>query len=246
MQECFPTELVTQPEIITPGSQLGDRAEYYLQKLARRGATVAVGLSSDVLPMVQTIASEPKVAEYCPGDAGDIRGNNGRFDTIDHAQRWVKKGRGFVGIYSADDELLAYGWSGREQNRILPDAGVTTAYRVGSSGSRLARIMRSEGCEVDFSMGIALGELIIATAVQLHGVRPGEISLETWESNQPARALYDRLGFGLRKVMRPELRPTLDLSLHPDGKIVDRRCHYQLVKHPLIEQDNLIQSETAK
>lgn len=238
MKECFPTELAHQPEVITPSLLLGDRAEESLRLLAKSGAYAATGLTDEVLPMVQAVASEQKIAEYCPNDIGSV-GGNGRFASVAHAQSWIAKGRGFIGIYSIDSELLAYGWSGPETNLVLPDAKVTTAYRVGSSGSRLARAMRREEYAPNFSMGLALGELVIATAVYLHGAKPSELSLETWESNQPARTLYDKLGFGLRKVMRSESRPTLAALLYPSGQVIDRRCHYQLINHPVIEQETL-------
>lgn len=207
------------------------------------------------------MANEPHIVEFCPNDPIT------RFSGLRQVKAWNAKKRGFVGIYDVvgsegkplsenqlieitDEDILqlAYGWSGPELNRHIKGADITTAYRVGRFGLALARERRKS--EVDhFSLGYPLGELVIASSVVLFGAEPSEISLETWESNQRAVALYELMGFKM-KARAADERPTLQpagteingnvVSLKKEGKhigrnmVTDTRRYYVLEDHPLV------------
>ena len=144
------------------------------------------------------------------------------------------------------DELgrvLAYGWSGPEKNDVIPEAPITTAYRVGVKGSEYARTIRLNS-DPTFRMGFALGTLVVATA-QLYGAAPQDISLKTWKSNSRAIALYEDIGFEhVAEKFEMKGRPTLqapggvingyDVFAYTDpndnttsNRVFDTRCFYR-------------------
>ena len=144
-----------------------------------------------------------------------------------------------------DVEGLAWGWSGFGQNKHIPGANITTAYRNSMRGRALSRERRLTP-EDRFKIGPHLGELVTATAV-LWGARPDELSLEAWESND-ANGLYDAMGYGEPVVVEPAVRPTLKpvgtviggnvVYLGDDGQhmVEDNRLHRRLENHPLLAQ----------
>jgi hypothetical protein len=222
----YPTSFAPDLRLLTPDMGLGDHADGALYDLAEHGFVAALGVHERQLGRLATMASEPHIQEYCPSDS------ERRFSTPEMAQEWQLKGRVMVGIYDVEghataldvddipyigsDELsqVAYGWFGPETNEHIPTAPITTAYRVGERGRLLSRLRRHS--ETDhFKLGLPLGRLVTAAALNIYDVRPSELSLETWKSNG-ANSLYDILGFvqpeGVESVddVRPTLRPIGD------------------------------------
>lgn len=261
---AFPENLTDTVQALEPGSDLGERADYWLHRLHDARLHVALGLGASLQPQLHALANEPSIKEFCPNDATDRRFGSTPGD-IAPMQTWISKngGRGFVGIYteiapSPTARLLAYGWAGTERHAHFPNADVTTAYRVGEQGSSIARHIRANdkarGAHepAPFRLGLALGEMVIATATHF-GASPRDISLETWASNVGARALYEHLGFTQDQEKAPNIpakRPTLlkTNERHPGSNkpayydpksdsvvINDERCFYVLSNHPLVK-----------
>jgi len=237
----YPNTLSKTP-LLLETIDLGERANRAVFQLKQHNLIPVAGLAEEILPDVQSISREPKVVEYCPNDIN-------RFGSIALANKWIGKegGRGFVGIARPDMarwlRLLAYGWTGFEENKHIVGADTTSAYRSGEEGGAFARELRAN-VDPNFSMGFFIGEIVLGTAVYLFGAKPDKISLETWGSNAPARNLYDALGF----VQLPDVpnqpgeRPTLKpIGTKINGNIVhvnpinatehlvdDERCYYVL------------------
>lgn len=256
----YPTALAEDLTFLTPDMGLGERADAALADLHEHGFVAAAGLTEYHAGSLAVIAAEPHIVEYCPNDKK-------RFGTLAATAKWVGKGggRGMVGIYtvegnngeplsaadienitSQDVHMVADGWSGYDLNKHIPGADITTAYRSSREGQELARARRN-GPEDKFGLGMPLGELVIASGVSLYGVDPRQISLETWDSNEKAVALYERLGF-VHRASHYDIRPTLkpvstevgdNLVYELDGKHVvnDIRRFYVLGEsHPLVAQ----------
>ena len=208
LERPFPTAFEQDFAPLMPDEGLGAEADTQLTLLADHGLVAARGIHLAQAVNLAAIADDPKVVEYCPRDYTT------RFGTIERQRNWVAKGggRAMLGIYYVrgqegpvdlddarqltvhDVAMVADAWGGPEANRHIPGADITTAYRVGSLGSRLAReSRRGEGDR--FSLGLPLGILTLANLVNHHGVPPHKISLENWESNEPAGKLYSLLGF---------------------------------------------------
>ncbi len=127
---------------------------------------------------------------------------------------------------------VAYGWFGPEQNKHIPEADITTAYRVGEGGRRLSRERRFDEAD-KFKLGLPLGELVVAVATAQYGLPVEKISLETWESNG-ANELYDQLGFVQPDDVepQPDVRPTL--------KEVGNEINGNIVYHDLEKGKNMV------
>jgi hypothetical protein len=260
----YPNTLAPELQFLTPDMGLGERADTSLAALHERGFVAAVGLTEHHAGALAVISTQRHIAEYCPKDQ-----TLSRFGTLESTRTWIGKdgGRGFVGIYdvvgnegyplhlydvqnmsTTDVRMTADGWSGYGKNKHIPGADITTAYRVGQEGLDLAR-QRRKGPEDRFGLGMHLGELVIATGVNLYGADPATVSLETWQSNTGAVGLYERLGFEL-KAKAPDTRPTLKpigtsigdnavYEAYEEGKTVrnveDVRLFYLLGRsHPLV------------
>lgn len=225
--ESFPKQLAVDFHPLAPGSGLGEQADEAIHLLAEHGFVAAVGVHQRHIGELAVMARQPHIVEYCPNDPG-------RFGDAIKVQNWLHKGRAMVGLYATkwDRQLdeaqlpditsrqviqVAYGWFGPETNKHIPDAGITTAYRVGESGRRLARESRLDASD-KFKLGLPLGRLVVSVATNMYAIEPDTISLETWESNG-ANALYDILGFVQPEGVEPveDVRPTLK----PVGTVVN-------------------------
>ena len=218
----YPNTLAPKVELLVPGTGLGERADASLEALHAHGFVAGVGLTEAQGGSFAVMAGQRHIREMCPNDLG-------RFGTPALRREWQSKGRGFAGIYDVqknegqplsvedvlaidEDELQAvvWGWSGEETNKHIKGADVTTAYRVGERGRELAR-------ERGLKLGIHLGEVVLGTAVNVFGAPAERISLEAWEMNSPALAIYDAMGFEKKAVSKPEYRPTM----HRLGDVVN-------------------------
>lgn len=209
MAYTFPTQIETRAVSLL-GIDIGERGNETVQQLRTAGLNACIGLTPELLRSLSTISYERAVREFCPSDAAT------RFSDIDMGERWAHKGRAMVTIADELGKVVAYGWSGPEKNDVIPNAPITTAYRVGSNGSEYARTIRLAS-DPTFRMGFALGTLVIATA-QLYGAAPQDISLETWKSNSRAITLYEALGFEhVAEKFEMKGRPTLQAP----GKVIN-------------------------
>ena len=251
---AYPTMLAPELLFLRPDTGLGPEADQQLQVLHDRGLVAAVGLTAYHAGTTAAMAGQAHIVEYC---ASDRR----RLGTLAAAKRWIAKdgGRGFVGIYTAnetgealsasdlaavsDDEVrqIAYGWSGALKNEHILGADITTAYRVGEEGRRLARERRKDPSD-EFKLGYPLGVLVVATAVHMFEAPPQDISLDVWgDSNPKAAQLYEALRFVWR-TKAVGRRPTLlDVGTNLNGhevyaavrdgqrihEVVDMRHYYQ-------------------
>jgi len=122
----------------------------------------------------------------------------------------------------ADLEPVEWSWYGYKHNDHLPDAHVTTAYRVGERGQQAARERRIDDQDT-FKLGLPLGQITTAFALQ-HGVNWYELSLETNASNIHANKLYDLMHYREDPDVPPEdiVRPTL----HRAGEIINGHAVY--------------------
>ena len=196
----FPTHIEKHASSLL-GINLGNTGNAAVEQLRSVGLNAQLGLTPELLRSLSTISYEREVTEFCPSDAAT------RFSNLAMGERWASKGRAMVTISDGLGKVVAYGWSGPEKNDAIPEAPITTAYRVGKSGANYARNVRA--MDPTFRMGYALGTLVVATA-QLYGARADEISLETWKSNERALGLYEDLGFELRgEEFYLKGRPTL-------------------------------------
>jgi hypothetical protein len=266
----YPNTLAPNLQFLLPGRGLGERADVSLEALHQRGFVAAVGLTARHATTTAVMAHEPHVVEFCPND------KETRFPA-EKVKKWIGKGggRGFVAIYDVpenkgaslrisdvacltDEDVAqnAWGWSGFETSPHIPGVNVTTAYRVGAAGRQLAYERRT-GPEDKFKLGKPLGELVIATAVDLYGADPSKIWLETWKSNRVAVGLYEAIGFERVNEVEGEERPTLQpLGSEINGHTVriltnkhgtqykgvtDTRLFYVLgSSHPLREEQDLL------
>lgn len=231
-------ETVFKPYV--PGDFENDQANQAVQELAEHGFVVASGLhdrdnlQNDLLGM----AREPHIVEFCPNDRSE-----NRFQDRETTRRWLGKngGRGFVAIYATPEDrlsdeqirtasadnvrMVAYGWSGlqKEQDQHIPGTDIATGYRVGAAGRQLSFERRHRGGD-RFKLGMPLGRMVLATAIERHLVEPSRINLETWKSNLAAVGLYKQLGFERPEHIPEELatRPTLQAV----GDLVNGRSVY--------------------
>lgn len=231
----FPTQIESRASFLL-GVDIGEAGSTMVNRLRSAGLYAQLGLTAQLLRSLSTISYEKEVREFCPKDA------TSRFSTPALGEEWVSKGRAMVTISDDLGKVVAYGWSGPEKNEEIPQAPITTAYRVGKSGANYARNIREN--DPTFRMGYALGTLVVATA-QLYGAQPDEISLETWKSNKRAISLYEDLGFELyTEKLELKGRPTLHMVgeeingytvfEHTDpitsavgNRVFDTRCFYQ-------------------
>ncbi|HEX7368481.1 MAG TPA: hypothetical protein VF261_02395 [Candidatus Saccharimonadales bacterium] len=211
-QETIPAGFVTAPEVLLPPpQQVGYAGALAVRNLAEHGYIAALGLSEGLRDKIAAVAHQEFIRENCWKDEGPKR-----FGTLESAGQWLGKngGRAMVtinrvperqgpislsqlpGLSVADTVLAAYGWLGREPNKHIPGADVTTAYRVSEE-------FRKEG------LGWVTGVLVVGTAVNRYGLPPERMSLDVWDSNSPAKLLYMKLGFAERARGEPEWRPTL-------------------------------------
>jgi hypothetical protein len=232
LERPFPTDFESAFHPLVPGDFSNNyEANVLIADLAARGFVVARGIHRPQSENLAAIAHDSKVVEYCPNDGQT------RFGDEEMQGSWVRKntGRAAIGIYYVDSEdaidvddlpdisiddvmQVAHGWGGEEKNQHIPGADITTAYRVSSYGRELAHNSRT-GENDRFSLGYPLGVLVIENLIEYHGVPREVISLETWESNESAMRLYERLGFeevpGVERI--PGVRPTLK----PVGTVIN-------------------------
>ncbi|HSX42504.1 MAG TPA: hypothetical protein VLF59_00275 [Candidatus Saccharimonadales bacterium] len=232
LERPFPTDFEAEFHALQPEQGLGEEVDVWLERLADHGFVAARGIHLAQADNLSAIAHDPKVVEYCPND------RKTRFATVEMQRKWVgtETGRAAIGMYHPDGQRgaidlrdlpkitahdvtqVAHGWGGKKLNGRIVGADVTTAYRVGSEGSRHARESRKSP-EDRFSLGYPLGLLVVENLVRYHGVPKPMISLENWESNDSARHLYDVLGFhevsGVPRVY--DVRPTL----YPAGTYIN-------------------------
>jgi hypothetical protein len=228
----FPTQMVKRPETLLYDDGFSADYAQAISNVRTAGLFAQVGLSEERRRQVLAAAYGRDIREYCPNDIS-------RFGTVAAGERWAAKGRAMVMIVDQIDRLMAYGWAGPEENKKIPDAPVTTAYRVTAAGKKFAAEMKKS--RPTFSMGYLLGSLVIPTAMRF-GAAPSELSLETWESNIPANKLYAKLGFVLRAESELEERSTFAEvgTANSTGHVVlpgneefapqrveDRRLYYQ-------------------
>lgn len=260
----YPTNLSQELTFLQPDTGLGERADASLATLHEHGMVAALGLTPYHAGSIAVLAGQNHIREYCPSDIKT------RFGSSIQAERWQRKGRMLVGIYLATDmggapvsaeaardatdeqiRLLAYGWAGPEKNNMIPDAPITTAYRVGKEGIVRAREARhATSGHSPLRLGHALTELVVAGAVTRFGTPAAAISLEAWESNAPARKLYEEVGFD-PQASTEDTRPTLvpagrrighnivyfDHALQ-ERRVADTRVFYRLdASHPLMQQN---------
>jgi hypothetical protein len=236
----YPTELADLATILDQSTELGSRGNTAVATLAEHGMRSSVGLDAATIDRLVGVTGEEHIVEYCPTDRR-------RFADVAACEKWVEKHRAFVAITdAASSELLAYGWSGPDQNNHIPGADITTAYRVTRAGQTATKRARENG-NANFRLGMHIGELVIATATYLYEAPPDEVSLETWATNGAARHLYELLGFVQldstpnETATRPTLKPidaTIGNSLvradpsnlEGDAKRIvdDERCFYVL------------------
>lgn len=222
----YPTNFVDEFIPLVPGSGWGEEFDFALWELEMRGFVVALGVHDDFLGDLANMASQRHITEYCPSDPG-------RFGDRKKVRDWLEKGRVMVGIYAVNDrekgidftnpavftrenlEQVAYAWFGPEtDDEGNPTKTITTAYRVGEAGRRLARERRLDEND-KFKLGLPLGRLAIAAATDIYGVEEDDITLETWASNA-ANILYDLLQF-VETGRKVEARPTLE----PVGTVIN-------------------------
>lgn len=251
----YPTTFETSFEPIALDRDLGERGNDAIASLARHGFVVATGVHEAHLDDLAGMAAEPHIVEYCPSDQE-------KFVSRESIAVWLGKGggRGMVAICATlhdgpllqrdiediaaeEVEMVAYGWSGYKPNGHIPGADITTAYRVGSRGRELAYDCR-RGPEDRFKLGRPLGELVVATAVEVYGAERGQLSLETWESNKAAVELYRDMGFvqpaGVEAV--PSIRPTL----RQPGEVINGQVVYRYNDEgPALVRDNRLNMRLA-
>ncbi len=208
----YPTDFEAKLQVLTPSMDVGERGHAQIVNLAELGLVAVTGIDIYHAGTLASIASQDHIREFCPKDETESR-----FGTLASTRKWLAKGGGrgmaWIGdvpghegpltdadlrmLEIEDVKLLAYGWSGREENEHIPEADITTAYRVSAEGQRRAKL------------GLALTELMVASAVHVFGADPEQISLETWAGNERARSIYQKAGFIALATLEGEKRPTL-------------------------------------
>src|SRR5262249_45981907 len=142
---------------------------------------IAVGLSRDMLPAIQTMAQQEHIADYCHRDMTEDR-----FATEDTTGHWLSRGRAFFVLAKKNEngELhpVGYGWSGPGKSSEVPEGETTWAVRLGNE-----------------AVGQKLSEPFSRIIVDATSSRFGadNIWLETWQSNAAGVHTYGKLGFEL-------------------------------------------------
>lgn len=203
----FPTTFAPEMQIITPEMGLGEDIDAELHSLMNRGIVVGHGLTEHLADSLAESSTQPHIIEFCASQPT-------RFGDRQLAEKWQGKGRMMVSFNQiegyenqplttadllavSEEELrdVAHGWAGGEKNKHIPDADVTTAYRVVERGLR---------------QGFAkpLAKMVVGLTTALYGVDPEQVSLETWKSNNYAVHTYLSSGF-TQVATTPDVRPTL-------------------------------------
>jgi len=232
----FYTDFVDELEVLTP-SMLSDQVgAAALNSMAQRGFVMTIGLTRESVPDLARIGAQPHIVEFAHRDA------TRRFPNEEAVSKWLSKRRfpllGFAvedftlgdtlseadmkALDLGDLTMVDYGWFGPEQNKHIAGADVTTAYRVAEEGRRLSRERRFNEAD-KFKLGLPLGQVLTAVAIDISGVEPAEISLETFASNRAANAMYDLMHFREDPNVPPIacVRPTLKaVGEEVDGKPV--------------------------
>ena len=207
----FPKEFVELPQILE--GDLGNRGQAALERLRQRGYQVSSGLNQFYADAIGSICRQAHIREYCPKDASPAR-----FADEASTRNWLRKqgGRAVFLLLSESIEpaqLVGYAWSGLEAEPVDENYPITTAYRLGQAA--LGRRLGSDFVQT----------VVSATATMFAKGRG--ISLETWQSNQPAINIYQKLGFFVLEASQAsveEWRPTLKVSAKA-GRVKDRRLY---------------------
>lgn len=203
----FPTAFVPKMEVLSPDMGLGAEIDETLQSFQERGIVVGHGLTPRLANSLAESAMQPHIVEFCPSQPD-------RFGDPQLAETWQGKGRMMVtlnqvkglenrslsdadlrAVREEDTYDLAHGWAGLQQNTHIPDADVTTAYRVVE-------------CGLHRGLARPLGKMVVDLTTVLYDVEPERVSLETWASNTYAVRTYLKLGFA-KLAEAPDVRPTL-------------------------------------
>lgn len=218
----YPTTFASEMLTLHPDDFTSPYGAGAVQELADNGLVVIAGVTERLAGQIATIGAQAHIREYCPKDATDSR-----FGSQEAFIKWLGKGGGrgmtLIGAVAGqegplrpsdldslredDITILAYGWSGSEENKHIPGADITTAYRVAEAGA-------GKG------LGSRLARLVTASAIDVFGVqKPDMISLETWASNKAAVHLYGKVGYEAVDGVKPvaDVRPTL----HEVGELVN-------------------------
>ncbi len=236
----YPNEPIERAEILS-AEEFDCYTQGSITNLRKMGMTAYAGANCREAMLLGIHSKETGIEEYCPNDYK-------RFGRPHNYRQWMAKngGHGLIRIMSdtSDLEVMAYGWSGYEENKILPGKDITTAYRVTKAGSEETRLAQKR-FERYPSMGLTLGRIVIATAIHKYDCDPEQISLETWQSNERATKLYKKLGFELQESVaceRVTLKP-VGAEIKVDGirtmvradetdfhthLVDDRRLYYSL------------------
>ncbi len=201
----FPTTFTPELQIITPDMGLGEEIDATLHNLRERGFVVGYGLTERLAGSLALTANEPHILEFCPTQPE-------RFGDEALAKKWQSKGRmmgtinhvighkneplSMADLRAVTEEDLeddAHSWAGLLANEHIPEADVTTAYRVVKRG---------------LHQGLArpLVTVTVGLTTALHDIAPERISLESWVSNTYANRVYD--ADFVERALQKDMRPT--------------------------------------
>jgi hypothetical protein len=221
----YPTDFAPEFRPFTPDDDLGEAGSAAVRLLANHGFVVAEGVLRSQVSRLGEIAQEPHIVEYCPKDPVT------RFGDVDMVTAWLEKGRVSVPIYEVspgkplttadirrldegDVSTIVNSWWGREKNKHIPSAPITSAFRTSQRGRELGR-------ELGIRFGALSVDLVLTSAGVVHEEDLHEFSLENWKSNRAGGKLYEAKGFVLGAEPMEDERPTLkNVGDEIDGNVV--------------------------
>lgn len=184
----FPIDFDQSTEVLRP--EFDNDTNTAIEDLDRRGFSVRHGLTPAMVDQIAAMAKEEHIREYCPRDCTDER-----FATLVSTRAWLARGHAvFLLVKKDDNQPVGYGWSGPKTSEEVPGGETTFAIRIAEAG-------------LGQKLSWPFSQVILGATIKLYGAK--SLWLETWESNQGAHRIYEKLGFK-PVAKKPGSRPTAD------------------------------------